>query len=99
VDLQSEDRLSLEFIVLSWISTHYPTVYVRHNYGTQYKWYLYRQGITVVGTDQAILANGIIAPGQAFWVQATACPAMSIAEAAKRRTALITAPVFRRVTL
>jgi len=64
-----------------------PTVYVRHNFGNQYRWMLYRPGITsgdLVGNQQ-ILTNGIIAPGQAFWVQtASATPALSIAEAAKQ---------------
>jgi hypothetical protein len=64
-----------------------PTVWVRHNFGNQYRWMLYRPGITSgdLGANQQILVNGIIAPGQAFWVQtASASPALSIAEAAKQ---------------
>jgi len=65
-----------------------PTVYVRHNFGTQYQWYVYRQGI-IAGDllpGQAILTNGIIAPGQAFWVMADVGPSMSISENAKWTT-------------
>jgi predicted esterase len=53
------------------------TVYVRENFGSEYRWRVWN------GTT-GNLANGIIAPGQSFWVQTTsAAPALTITENAK----------------
>jgi hypothetical protein len=53
------------------------TVSIRENFGSQYRWRVWN------GTT-GNLDNGIIAPGQAFWVQATsATPALVITENAK----------------
>jgi predicted esterase len=56
------------------------TVHVRENFGTEYRWRVWN------GTT-GNLANGIIAPGQSFWVQTTSnAPALSITENAKVTT-------------
>ncbi|HEY9046420.1 MAG TPA: PA14 domain-containing protein [Ohtaekwangia sp.] len=53
------------------------TVYIRENFGTEYRWRVWN------GTT-GNLANGIIAPGQSFWVQTTSsAPAITITENAK----------------
>lgn len=53
------------------------TVYVRENFGSEYRWRVWN-GVT------GNLANGIIAPGQSFWVQTTSgTPALTITENAK----------------
>ncbi|HEY9049722.1 MAG TPA: PA14 domain-containing protein, partial [Ohtaekwangia sp.] len=55
-------------------------VSVRENFGTEYRWRVWN------GTT-GNLENGIIAPGQSFWVQATsAAPALTITENAKFTT-------------
>jgi len=55
-------------------------VSVRENFGTEYRWRVWN------GTT-GNLANGVIAPGQSFWVQATSStPALTITENAKYTT-------------
>lgn len=56
------------------------TVSVRENFGTQYQWRTWN------GTA-GNLTGGVIAPGQAFWVQAsTATPTLTVGETAKQTT-------------
>jgi predicted esterase len=56
------------------------TVYVRENFGSEYRW-------RVWNGSTGNLANGIIAPGQSFWVQTTsATPTLTITENAKYTT-------------
>ncbi|HEY9007920.1 MAG TPA: PA14 domain-containing protein [Ohtaekwangia sp.] len=56
------------------------TVYIRENFGTEYRWRVWN------GTT-GNLPNGIIAPGQSFWVQTTSgAPAITITENAKYTT-------------
>jgi hypothetical protein len=60
------------------------TVYVRENFNGQYRFRVYHPGIIPdPDQNQELLPGGVIAQGQAFWVQAAANPSLTITEQAK----------------